>query len=64
MEYKRKKICVLYIFFKILFTYLRGESEREYEQGKGRGRGREADAPLSREPYTGLHPRTLDHGLS
>ena len=44
-------------FFKILFIYLT-EKEREQSGGGAEAEG-EAGSPLSREPNTGLHPRTL-----
>ena len=44
---------------KILFIYLK-ESERERAwAGRGKEEEREADSSLSREPDTGLNPRTL-----
>ena len=44
------------IFFFKDFIYLRAreQGEREHELGEG-----QADSPLSREPNTGLDPRTL-----
>lgn len=51
-------------FEKILFIYLRHRArrarEREHEWKEGEAEGeRKADAPWSREPDTGLDPRTL-----
>ena len=50
-----------FIFFKILFIYLRErELEREGARGGGGAEGEEeADPPLSGEPNMGLHSRTL-----
>ena len=56
-----KLLCMATSFFFKKFTYLR---DREHEQAGGGGGGcgvegkEEADSPLSREPDTGLDPRT------
>ena len=55
---------IVFFLKKILLTYLR-EREREESTSKGRGRGRERGGSLlSREPITGLDPRTLGSWLS
>ena len=63
------QLPVIYYYFKIkdllrfylflcLFIYLT-ERERAHKQGKLRAGEGEADSPLSKEPDTGLHLRTL-----
>ena len=50
--YKNK--CNNFLFFKTLFIYLR---EREHQQGEQEKE--KQTPPLSREPNSGLNPRTL-----
>ena len=47
----------LFCFFKILFMYLR-ERKKQQSRGWAEGEG-EADSLLSREPDSGLNPKTL-----
>jgi len=43
-------------FLKILLIHLRERAHTRWRRAEGEG---EADPPLSREPNTGLDPRTL-----
>ena len=54
--------ALLPILFKKIFIYLfmrDTHRERGQAQAGGMAEGGEADSPLSREPNTGLDPRTL-----
>ena len=57
------RVCALPLSFEVLFfSFSERERERERERAGKRGRGREReyqDSTLSREPDTGLNPKTL-----
>ena len=47
------------LFLKILLIYLRDRDSRSRGGAGGEGEGKEDSSLLSREPKTGLDPRTL-----